>query len=152
MKNKIIKLIENLNCDIHSQFNDNIEIEEFGSQATCPDLDDMIEDFIVDVAKELKINELIEMFKKPLSIDEIVKKIDINNVYDFEELEDIDSIEDCNLEDKYIYRKIIFKHMPTNLNYSFTLQITSDRQEYLNIKYDGQVEKKEVIQTKWIVK
>lgn len=149
-KTKILKIIDELGECIDSEYNENIEVEDFGANASCAGLGEMLEDFLSEVGKQLDIKELVEMFKRPLSIDQIVAQINEHNLWNFEELKEVHSEEDCEREDKYIYKRIIFNHKPSNKNYCFTLQMSNDRNVDIHLEYDGQVEKKEVVTTQWI--
>lgn len=151
-KEKILKIIDNVGCTISKDFNDNIEVEEFGKQTSCSGLNEMLEDLLYEVGKELGIESLMKMFKRPLTMTEIEHLINEKNFWNFEDLEEVDSKEDCEIEDKYIYETVIFKHKPSGKHYSFTSQMSNDRETSLSLVMNGEVKKTEVTITKWILK
>lgn len=151
-KAKILKIINELQEVVQDEYNENIETEDFGSYASCEGFNEIIENFLRDVGRQLENKELAEMFKKPLSMREIVQQVKIDNLYDFEELEEVHIIEeeDSRGGDRYLYKTIIFNHKPSNTNYGFTLQMSHDRSVDLDLQYDGQVEEKKITTTQWV--
>jgi hypothetical protein len=94
---------------------------------------------------------LIDMFKKPKTIEEIVSEIENGGfIADFEELEVIESGRDANGFPKYSFLCEIVKHIPTGKFYRFLTQIY--RGNYSKAEFDGEVIPKETITIQWVKK
>jgi|VirMetMinimDraft_7_1064189.scaffolds.fasta_scaffold185713_2 hypothetical protein len=154
-ENKIRDLLNSLEENLNESINDNIEIESFdGHQQMAQTNYDFMEDIEVllfDIGKILDNKDLIEMFKKPRTIEEIAKDINDNNTYfeDIEELEVIETTRDAERVPKYIYEDQIVKHIPSGKFYLFSTQTQGDY--YSGPEFMGEVAKKEIITTKWVV-
>ena len=108
--------------------------------------EDDIYKLLLDIGVILENETLINMFKEPKTIQEIAKEANEENICEFEELEEIETTRDANSDSKYIYLCKIFKHKPTNKFYSFTMQTARDGTR-IALGFEGEVEKKEIVQT-----
>jgi len=154
-ENKIRDLLNSLEENLNESINDNIEIESFdGHQQMAQTTYDFMEDIEVllfNVGKILDNKDLIEMFKKPRTIEEIVKDLNKFPCLEYiEELEVIENTRDAEREPKYIYEDQIVKHIPTGKFYLFSTQTQGDY--YSDPQFMGEVETKEIVTIKWTLK
>ena len=154
-ENKIRDLLNSLEENLNESINDNIEIESFdGHQQMAQTNYDFMEDIEVllfNVGKVLGNEDLIEMFKKPRTIEEIAEYL--NNSYSLEDVEEIEVIEttrDAEREPKYVYLDEIVKHIPTGKFYLFSTQTQGDY--YSDPQFMGEVEEEEIVTMKWTLK
>ena len=146
IKQRIKDTINTSKNKIEYNINENIETEDFGSQTTYDFTDDLT-DLIFEVGKIINNKELIDMFKKPRTIDEIIK-CNFKCLTDVEEFEIVSSQEDNNREVKYSYIKEVVKHKPSEKFFLFETQIFQG--EIIdNPQFRGEVEKVVVQKTEW---
>ena len=106
---------------------------------------------LFDIGVILENDTLINMFKKPKTIDQIIEEANEANICEFEELEEIEEIGSSNKDPETIYVFTIFKHKPTNKFYSFCVQKAMDGTRIV-LEFDREVEKREIIKTVWEAK
>jgi hypothetical protein len=140
------KEIENLFIRFSDTVYDKIETAE---ETYC--VDDDAKDLLYKIGLAINNHILIEMFKKPKTIEEIVAEIKKGkSIEDFEELEEIESERDADSEPKYIYLYEIMKHIPTGKFYRFSTQIYKD--DYSEPEFMGEVIPKEITTIQWVKK
>ena len=150
---KRIKIIEELVDNFMSDFIDSIEIGSEGyphdsyvssSSFSNDDFYILIEDVNKILGNEISIIKLFE----PKTIEEIQSEMTIENYNNFEELEEVESFTDTDIEPKYNYVTYIFKHVPTGRHISVTIQVSGGVD--LDLVFGGIVEKKEIVRTEWV--
>ena len=151
LKESIAKIVEELVDKINEGVSENIEtdsVDEYHSFTyTTYDVGEDVKDFLLSLGKIINNDELVKIYTKPKSITQIVKELNENNLFHFDELEEVDSFSDSDSEPKYVYRTHIMKYIPTGTLHSFTIQETGDVN--VGIEYEGRVEQKEVIIRRW---
>jgi hypothetical protein len=114
-------------------------------------VNDDVENLLYKIGIVINNDILIDMFKKPKTIEEIVSEIENGGfIADFEELEVIESGRDANGFPKYSFLCEIVKHIPTGRFYRFLTQIY--RGNYSKAEFDGEVIQKEITTTQWVKK
>jgi len=147
---EIKELAEQFSETLDDNANTDIQVEEFGACTTYNSLEDL-EDFLFTLGKKIDCKILTTAFKKPLQLKEIISTIDIDNLWDFEELkEEETNSEIYDNDDKYIWDTIIFKYIPSNIFISVLLQKSKVGDVNLNVEYQGEVTKEEVTTTQWV--
>jgi hypothetical protein len=114
-----------------------------------------IEVLLFDIGKILDNKDLIEMFKKPRTIEEIVKDLFHQTpIEDIDELEVIETTRDTERESKYgYYTYQIVKHIPSGKFYLFSTETKKLRYYYyLEHQFMGEVEEEEIVTMKWTLK
>jgi len=153
--NKIQELVREFIGNVDEGIQENIQHESVSeyhtSVYTTYAVEEDIEELLYKIGVELKSETLIDLFKKPKTIQEIVSELNENtNFSDYEELEEIESTRDAESEPKYVYIIQFMKHKPTGKFYQFTTQTQGD--VWSKPEFMGEVENKEVVQTIWVSK
>lgn len=143
------KFIENVDQGIGENLASEYHDEYYSTTYTTYSVQSDVEELLLDIGKILKNEELVNLFKKPKTIQEIVSELkDNTSLSDFEELEEIETTRDADREPKYVYIIEIVKHIPSGKFYQFSTQTQGD---YFNKpKFDGEVVKKEITTTQWV--
>jgi len=152
---KILELVNQFTINIDKGIQENIEYEFLDKYHTSVHttylVSDDLEKLLFEVGVILNNQILIDGFKKPKTIEEIVREITEDKCpEDFEELEEIESERDADSEPKYVYVVQIMKHIPTGKFYQFSTQSSGDC--YFKAEFMGEVIQKEIITTQWIKK
>ena len=158
---KIKQLVEQFIINVDDGIQDNLQTEcvdqYHGSVYSTYSVQDDIEKLLLQVGVILNNKILIDAYKKPKTIEEIVAEIEkhtsfTRSIYfsDFEELEEIESTRDADSDPKYVYINEIVKHIPTGKFYQFSTQKSGD--EYGKPEFMGEVIQKQITTTQWVNK
>jgi hypothetical protein len=149
-------LLHSFTENVDEGIQENVETERMdeyhSSIYTTYSIKEDTEDLLLKIGKLLGNETLIELFKKPKTIEEIVSELN-EGVYleDFEEIELIERTSDADrCGPKYIYIDEIVKYIPDGKIYYFTTQTQGDHSEAP--EFVGEVIKKEIVTTKWVTK
>ena len=152
---QIKELVEKFVINVDDGVRENIEVEYMDkyhrSGYTTYSAEEDVEKLMVDLGNILENQTLIDLFKKPRTIDEIVAELkEDTDLTSYEEMEEIEISRDAERENKYVYITTIYKHIPTSKFYSFTVQSSGDY--YNKAEFDGEVVQQQVTTTQWVNK
>lgn len=158
---KIKQLVEQFIINVNDGIQDNIQKESLdqyhASFYTTYSIEDDIEKLLLEVGVILDNKILIDAYKKPKTIEEIVAEIEkhtsfTRSIYfsDFEELEEIESTRDADSDPECVYINEIVKHIPTGKFYQFSTQKSGE--DYGKPEFMGEVIQKQITTTQWVNK
>jgi hypothetical protein len=156
---KIKQLVEQFIINVNDGIQDNIQKESIdqyhASVYTSYSVQDDIEKLLLKVGVILDNKILIDAYKKPKTIEEIVAEIEkhtsfTSSIYfsDFEELEEVEDIIDANSDLECVSINEIIKHIPTGKFYQFSRQKSGEF--YGKPEFIGEVIQKQITTTQWV--
>ena len=152
---KIKQLVEQFIINVDDDIQNDVQYISLDGDDEDYSIQDDIEKLLLQVGVILDNKILIDAYKKPKTIEEIVAEIEkhtsfTRSIYlsDFEELEEVEDTRDANSDPKYVYINEIMKHIPTGKFYQFSTQKSGD--EYGKPEFMGEVIQKQIITTQWV--
>ena len=162
-EDKIKEILKTFNYNVQDGIHDGGESEALDGHTkifyTSYSVKEDAEDLLYQIGCLLDIKTLVDLFKKPKTITEIIedikKKVDKIQqpcIYDYEELEEIEKTSHLDgYGPRYIMISSIMKYIPNGKFYRFdTHQTNSDNFFVHNIVYNGEVKKQEVTTIEWV--
>ena len=145
------KEIENLINDFSDKNYEKTNVDDYYTEEIEYRVNDDVENLLYKIGIVINNDILIDMFKKPKTIEKIVSEITKDKAPDdFDELKLVESERDADSNPKYVYLNQIMKHIPTGKFYRFSTEFSGDY--YSKAEYEGEVIQKEIIKTEWVRK
>ena len=110
--------------------------------------EDLLCDLITELGKDFGVVDM-DKVNGSLTLAEIKTLMTMDNIHDFEELEEIDTFVRDAGERKYRYDNTVFKHIPTGRFICVEIQKSADGEQWGALTSFEEVEKKEKISYEW---
>jgi hypothetical protein len=152
---KIKQLVEQFIINVNDGIQDNIQKESLdqyhASFYTTYSIQDDIEKLLLQVGVIFDNKILIDAYKKPKTIEEIVAALEDNICLSgFQELKEVEDTRDADSDPKYVYINEIMKHIPTGKFYQFSTQQSRDGNFSCKPEFMGEVIQKQITTTQWV--